>query len=905
MLFFILEVSFVRAQLSVEELRCNLAQAPLAVEDSIPILSWRIKAGYRNVEQIAYHILVSDSKSLLDSNIGNIWDSGKVNSDNSFNVQYAGEELKSGNIYYWKVRIWDNHNSISEWSDVSWWRQSKKNILFNWIGFTNKTDNEKQVSSIWFRKEYVLSALSKEKVYAEISTPGYYELYINGRKVGSDVLSPSVSGKDKRIFYVVYDIGKYLYEGNNVFAIWLGKGWNGPGPIPFSFSCSIPQKNGDLKINTDSTWMCAVSGYSTLGKWTWGDFGGECYDARMENRNWNKGGLDLTLWHNAEELLSPSPSVVAQPCELNRKNTSFRCKSIKELDNSVYEIDFGKSLTGSYEVTFPKLNKGDSVKLYFADVRWNSIHPVNTPAGLIKVGGLGDRIYTCGTDTVRYITYNQRSVYIASGDDEPEKFESKFNPLGFRYIIIEGLKDKPIEVRACLIETDLRRTGYFECSDTLFMHMHKTNDWTLRCLNQGGVYVDCPTRERLGYGGDAQVSIESSVMNYYMPLFYKKFLVDWLLRQNLQSGELPNVAPNYHGGGGIGWPGIIFSLSWKYYIYYGDRTLLELSYPHLKLYLKYLDSKCKNEIYYSDEDIWQSIGDWLAPGRGMDTNNWPTIRMADFFNNCYRIYLWDIFRKISKVLNKGEDYNYSILKLADLRDLVHRTFYDEENQFYVSEEQAYLVMPLYTKVVPDSLKQTLFDRLERNILQKGTLDTGMLGTYFLIQYLIEQDRNDLLFKMFHHSRYPGWGYMLSQGATVWWEQWNGYYSQMHACFTSLDSWFYQGLAGIQPIDGLAGMKCYRIRPAYDLPINYVNGTIESMFGVVRSEWKKDCNGLNINLIVPPNTKAELWLLIDDKDKIKENCKGIDNVDGILDIRNEGKYIVCWIGSGVYSFRIDN
>lgn len=882
----------------VKNLTCEYRTNPIALEKETPNLSWQILSDARGFSQSAYRILIADSEGLLQKNIGNVWDSGKVPSDDSVNVAYGGKPLKPGTCYYWKVKVWGGDNSESAWSKPAKWRQVKANPKMNWISYKDPSDKKDSVSSIWYRKNFVLNELPEGDVFADVATSGYFELYVNGKKIGRDVLSPSVSGKDKRTFYVTYNIKDFLNKGENTIGVWVARGWGGAGQIPLAFRCDF--KNGEPVLQTDSSWKAHVSPYATIGTWSWGNFGGEAFDAAKSIANWNSPDFDDSEWENARQVKSPSPVLEAQPCELNRLGDYVKAQSITKLDNGAYEIAFEKALTGNCRIFFPKLSKGDTVIMHFADTRWTSKDVEKTPAGKVPTMGL---VFTSGEKLYRYPTYNQRSVYVASGGDG-EYFESKFNPLGFQYIVVEGLKEAPIDAYAALVECDLERLGVFECSNDLFMKIHEVNDWTMRCLNQGGVYVDCPQRERLGYG-DAQVAIESSIMNYYMPSFYRKFVKDWVLRQDKKTGQMPNVAPNSRGGGGPAWAGFVAASVWRNYVYYADKALLEEMYPAMSLYLRYLESKSSDGLYKSEKGKWNSIGDWLAPGRGMDTNNWPDKDMAELFNNCYIAYLWDIQRKAASALGREGDSKECAEKLAKIRRLIHEKYYDAERKIYVSDEQTYLLMPLFAGVVPPELKAHIWEKLEANIEGGEALQTGMLGTYFMINFLLENNRGDLLYKMINHTRYPGWGYMLSQGASVWWEQWNGYYSHMHSVFTSLDSWFYQGLAGIRPLEENPGMKIFIVKPAFGLPLNFVKASTESMYGKIRSEWSKEFDGsLNFLLEIPPNSKAKVYFPTSDVEGIVEGNVHLKNVKGLESINVEDSCVTTLLSAGKYSFKID-
>lgn len=344
-----------------------------------------------------------------------------------------------------------------------------------------------------------------------------------------------------------------------------------------------------------------------------------------------------------------------------------------------------------------------------------------------------------------------------------------------------------------------------------------------------------------------------------MPNFYRKFTKDWLLRQNPETGKFPNVAPNYHGGGGPGWPGIVAAMAWRNYLYYADRDLLTEAYQPMMDYLQFIETECEKGIYSGGADPWQCIGDWLAADRGMDSNRWPESEWNNFFNNCYRVLLWRTQQKAAAVLNKPADAASCQAHLDQIIPAIHAHYYNGSTARYVSDEQSYLLMPLVAQIVPQHLREDLHSKLIATLERDGSIRTGMLGTYFLIQYLQENDQNDLLYRLIAHTNYPGWGYMLSQGATTWWEQWNGYWSQIHSCFTSLDGWFYQGLAGIRPSESGPGMKEFRIKPTFISELSYVNASTESLYGTIKSSWKRKEDKIILEVEVPTNTTAEVSL----------------------------------------------
>lgn len=886
---------------AVFDLTCEYLTNPLAIEVSEPCLSWKIKtSGNKGVMQYAYHILVAESKAQLVLNEANCWDSKVIVSDESIQIPYGGKPLEAGKVYYWTVRVIDNFGNESAWSEPAMWRQSAQDPQMVWIGLPDTNSERDNVPSIRFRKTFELKEKPEKEVYASISSPGYYELYINGKRVGTDLLSPSVTGKDKRTFYVTYEISDYMNAGENVVAVWTGKGWFGHETLPLAFHAAIAQDKDTIIVATDHTWRAAPSCYTTLGTWDWHQFGGELLDARKIEPAWNLVDFNDSAWRNVSVVNVPSPSIVAQQCALNRKEEPFKAVTTQSIGKGRYVIDFGKNLTGSMKLTMKQMNSGDTVVIYYADRFCGGASPEKTPAGKIS-GSMSDISFVNGADTLRYAVYNQKDIYIAAGN-EKEIFESKFNHHGYRYAIVEGITEAPVEATSALIETDLKRVGSFSCSNSLLNEFHAINDWTMRCLNQGGVYVDCPTRERLGYG-DGQVSIESSVYNYYMPNFYRKFVADWILRQDPLTGRLPNVAPNYQGGGGLGWAGIVAAMAWRNYLYYKDTELLKYAYQPMMFYLENIEARCVDNIFQGNEDQWQSIGDWLAPDRGMDTDRWPQATWNNFFNNCYRVYLWRTQLKAAIALGKTEDIALCTKKLQDIVPLIHNTYYNEETGLYVSEEQTYLLMPLMAGIVPDTIKEAFVKKLEENIIKRSSVGTGMLGTYFLINYLQEIDRNDLLYKMIAHQNYPGWGYMLSQGATTWWEQWNGFWSQIHSCFTSLDGWFYQGLAGIQPLNDVPGLKEFAIKPAFMPELNHVNATTQSMYGEIKSSWKREGDRIILAIEVPSNSTALLSLPTSLTGTGTQEKKSIEKTKGVDFIKEEKGYKIYKVCPGNFQFNL--
>ena len=895
---------FLRSDLVPTRLRCEYQENPLVIDEAKPRLSWLVedrkqKAEDRGRRQTAYQVLVVSSAESLKKDTGDLWDSGKVISDQSSQVEYQGKPLESQRVCHWKVRVWDEEGKVSDWSAPAEWSMGlleAKDWQAKWIKPSGSAP------SPWLRKEFTLTAVPG-RAMAFVNVLGYYELYVNGQKVSDTVLAPAVSDNKKRSLYNAYDIGKFLHAGTNCAGLWLGKGWSKTGAIARA-QLEMSAGGQRVTVGTDRTWTCAPSTYTALGTWSWDNYGGERMDARREIAGWCDVGCATGEWTSVEEIAAPGGVVAAQSCPPNRIGQTIPLAACTAMGTNTWELDFGTNLTGWLRLRLPPLKSGQQVVMHYADKRFQTPEGDKTPAGNIGVTSL----WKLKTDRgeVGYQTFNQTDEFVSAGKPG-EQFCSKFNYHGFRYVVIEGLPCRPApgDAEALLIESDLEPAGGFECSNALFNRIHQVNLWTLRCLNLGGYMVDCPHRERLGYG-DGQVSIETSIMNRNMAAFYGKWSVDWLDGQDPVTGDLPHTAPNCGGGGGPGWGGAGCVLPWKLYLYYGDRRLLDRAYEPMRTYTECLERCCTNSILRSYGGEWDFIGDWVPPGRGMDTTNWPSKPAAELFNNGYRVYLMEQLAKSADVLNRADEAQRLRARIKEIRPLIHAAFYDVQKQLYLPDEQAYQLMPLMTGIVPDDLRGTLFKKLEDIVRRKNMdhLDTGMLGTYFLIQYLSAVGRDDLLYGIMNQTTYPGWGYMLSQGATTFWEQWNGYYSKIHSCFTSPGGWFYQGLAGIRPDPASPGFKKIIIKPAVVGDLTWVKAYYDSQYGRIVSNWKVETGKLTMEVTIPINTTATVYVPAKDSAAVTESGKPVAKAKGVTFLRMENGAAVYEVESGPYRFKSD-
>jgi alpha-L-rhamnosidase len=436
--------------------------------------------------------------------------------------------------------------------------------------------------------------------------------------------------------------------------------------------------------------------------------------------------------------------------------------------------------------------------------------------------------------------------------------------------------------------------------------IHELNRYTFRCLDIGGYYVDCPHRERLGYG-DGQVAVETGIYNFDLGNFYKKWAFNWISSQNA-NGEIPNTAPSPYGaGGGPAWGGTGVVLPWKVFKYYGDTTLLSTSYPSMVRYVDFLETKSTDGIlmHYGDA-TWGFIGDWVPPGKGMDSKEKVGKTEKEVFNNCYKLYLYKILAECASVLGKTADIQKYNNQSETLKSKIHKIYYNNDKGIYANGEQSYLLFPLLMNVVEKEQINRVFTNLENDIkiTNKGHLNTGMLGTYFMLQYLTKVGRSDLVYLMMKQPTYPGWGYMISQGASTCWEQWNGYWSNIHSCFTSAGGWFYTGVTGIGQLENSVAFKHLRIVPQLTDKISEQTTRFDSPYGKVLVSWnrKKD-NNLQLKIEIPVNTTADLTVPVLEGDLVYESEKQIVGNEEIKMLSKQMNQIHLRLMSGKYIFDI--
>ena len=499
--------------------------------------------------------------------------------------------------------------------------------------------------------------------------------------------------------------------------------------------------------------------------------------------------------------------------------------------------------------------------------------------------------------------FGQHDEYIACGCGD-ERFCSRFDYHGFRYVKITGLPRAPkkAEVRAHLIHTDIDTAGQFECSNKLLNGIHDLIAYTLRCLSLGGVFVDCPHRERLGYGGDGQSAMESILSMYGASSLLAGWTTIWRDCQR-RDGDLPHTAPNpYAAGGGPVWCGFLLTSTYYHYLYYGDTRLVAANYPAILRWLRFVESHCRDNLLrpwpFTKYRNWY-LGDWAVP-QGVDQEHQDSI---DLINNCFRVYSYDLAADLAEALGKERDVSAHRKAAESARRDVHRIFFDAKTKTYADGDQLDLAFPLLVGVTPEALRPAVMKNLENEILVKngGHHAVGLVGTYFLQKQLMAAGRNDLMFTMTNRRTYPSYGYMLKKGATTTWEHWDARASHIHNCYNAIGAWFYQGLAGIQPDPEAPGFENVIVRPSIVGDLKYVRASFESLRGRIEVNWRIGRGKLRLDVVVPANATATVWVPTADAARITVSGKPVGTARGVTFDRMQGQAAVLRVASGRYAF----
>lgn len=824
----------------VYDLRCENLNNPLGIDKISPRFSWKIRSNNNGTEQQAFQLMVASSPLALETDNADLWNSGMIESSHSVLVPYQGEKLKPGSVAYWKVRIWDESGEVTPWSTVSEFSiglLDDEDWYASYIGFETEARDCPQLKNSFFING------TEGRMFLHVNSLGYHEVYINGEKVGDGVLTPAVSQFDKRSLVITYDISSLVKEGNNDIILWLSYGWYhigfpgvyNDGPLIKAQLERITGNHREIILVTDSTWKGRNSSYRWIGRglvqYDRFVFGGEEVNGKLVANDLFIDELDHRSWGPVKEITIPQHGVSPQMVELNKITKTIEAVSVSQLPGDAFLIDMGTSITGWVEIHFPELRESQEIILEYAD------H--------LNINGQ---------------LANQRQIdrYFASGKDG-EVFKNKFSYSGLRYIKISNLDKAPglDSVKAHLIHTDHDLASNFVCSDPDINSIHDMVFYTLRNLSLGGYFVDCPHIERLGYGGDGNASNVTALTMFNLAPLYTHWMQVWADCQR-EDGGMPHTAPNpIPAGGGPYWTGFIIPASWQAYMNYGDSEILANHYPVMQKWLEYVEEHSPDGLLKrwpeTDYRNWY-LGDWATP-KGVDQTDEASV---DLVNNCFISVCYAQMQKIARVLNKPDDAKIYAQKKNQLNTLIHQTFFNSMDNSYATGTQIDLTYPLIAGVVPEQLKHLVRERLLNEIeMRHGHFATGLVGIPVFTEWATEYQEADLMYSMLKKKEYPGYLYMIENGATTTWEHWEGNRSRIHNCYNGIGSWFYQAVGGIRPLD--PAYKKALIQPQIPDGITWAKTSKETPYGTLIVNWEVDGESIKMELEIPVGMEIEIPL----------------------------------------------
>lgn len=885
-LFFVICFS----QVTVKNLLCENLSNPVGIDAAQPRFSWQLSSEKRNVKQTAYEIKVAAENEL-------VWSSGKVNTDQSVQIVFGGKNLQSGKKYNWQVKVWDNTGKASAWSNQAIFQTALLNLAdwkAKWITPGYKEDSIMRPSPL-FRKQFstgkkIISAT------AYITAHGLYEAQINGQRIGDAYLTPGWTAYKKRLQYQTYNVTDLLKTGDNAIGVTLGSGWY-RGIIGFTNSINVYGKDIALLFQLDIIYndgsselvVSDDSWKSSTGAIVYSEiYNGETIDARKEKKGWTLTGFNDADWAPVKVADFAKDNLLATQNEPVKKHETFKPVKFFTTPKGEKVIDFGQNLVG-WVMLKVKGNAGDKIILSHAEV-------------LDKKGNFY-------TDNLR--DAKAQDTYILKGGEE-ESFEPHFTWQGFRYVKVEGYPGemKPENFTAVALYSDMQSTGTFTSSNALVNQLQHNIEWGQKG-NFLDVPTDCPQRdERLGWTGDAQVFSRTASFNMNVNNFFAKWLKD--IAADQQNGVVPFVIPNVLGAAtsSAGWADAATIIPWNMYLAYGDKQILENQYSSMKAYVESIRRIAKN-------DLWNSgfhFGDWLFYRPDDDNDGRAAVTDKYLIAQCFYAQSTQLLINAAKVLGKTEDADSYSSLLQKIKEAFIKEYLTSAGRLVSGTQTAY-VLALNFDMLPESLREQAAKRLADNIKSYGNhLTTGFLGTPYLCHVLTRFGYSDVSYKLLLQESYPSWLYPVKMGATTIWERWDGQKpdssfqtpgmnSFNHYSYGAIGDWMYRQMAGLDTYEDGPGYKHIKIKPHIGGGFSFASASLQTYYGKLSSGWKVEGDKISMEVEIPANTTAAIYIPAANADAITENGKPLSAVRDIKVTGTEDNYIVLNAGSGIYHFSI--
>ncbi|MDR1884315.1 MAG: glycoside hydrolase family 78 protein [Prevotella sp.] len=855
--------------MDISGLSVEMQVSPLAIDAVCPRFGWVLASDLQGDCQTAYRIVLKEGDR-------KIWDTGKTVSSQSRHIVYKGKALDKSKRYVWNVKVWDKNGKMKESasaffetapvfspSDVQWIgaiTRAASNLPVGRRDFHGPSFKKQEYRDIYDRIDTLaLRSINLRKTFrpqkeidraiVHVSGLGHYSFYLNGKRVSKDIFTPAWSDYDKTVYYNTYQVDSLLLKGENAIGITLGNGfynavgkrygklWITFGPPALFFKLYIYYKDGTREaVSSDNTWKYATSPVTFNNI-----YGGEDYDARLEQEGWNEAGFDDGSWRSAVMQDPPKGLLRAQQATNVRVMKEYEAVKITKTD-SCYVFDMGQNLSG-YPVIKVKGKKGQTIKLTVGEL-------LNEKTGLVSQKQSGGP-HTYG--------------YTLKGEGE-EIWRPEFSYYGFRYIQVDGAcilgksENKPalLDIRSCFIYNSVDENGYFESSNKIFNQAHILVKNAVRS-NMQAVFTDCPHREKLGWLEETHLNGPGLLYNWDLTRLFHKVMQDMADGQQT-NGLIPNIVPEYVVfdksldvfRDSPEWGGAVVIVPWMYYRFYGDHSLFGEYYAVMKRYVDYLASRSTDHI------LSHGLGDWYDYGehRAGFSRNSPIEVSA----TAHYYHIAHLFAEAAKILGKKNDQRIYGSLADNIRNAFNNKFFNKKNKQYGSGSQFCNAVAIFMDLVEPQYKEAVMSNLKKDIKEKGNrLTTGDVGNRYLFQALALNGENELMYLMHNHEDAPGYGFQIKFGATTLTEQWDPRKgaSWNHFMMGQIDEWFFRSLAGLEPTT--PGFKEFTVHPQPAGDLKWVKARHKTLYGDIRVEWTRDNGMFRLSVSVPVNTKANIVL----------------------------------------------
>ncbi len=891
------------AQTTVQQLLTEQQSHPIGIATTQPRFSWQLGSTERGIKQLSYEILVASSKANLEKNNADVWQSGEVKSDLSVLIPYNGKTLASNVYYYWKVKVKTNKGEAIESKPVFFTVGfvDAKNWKAKWIGYDkpfawDSVTQWSRLSARYYRKEFAATQKLK-KAYVNVVGLGMYELFINGKKIGDQVLAPAPTDYRKTVLSNTFDVTENIVQGKNAVGVVLGNGRfftmrqnfkpqkiNTFGFPKLLLQLDLVFDDGTKQtIITDESWKFTADGPIRTNN----EYDGEEYDATKELGSWTQTSYNDAKWLKAGIVPAPTGIITPQPNRHMKIMQQIQPMAITKLAGDKYVLDMGQNFAGWLQFKV-KGEKGRKVMLRFAE----SLEP----SGELYMANLRDAKVT--------------DIYTLRGGGE-ETWHPTFVYHGFRYVEITGWPGTPTvnDFEGHLVYDQMQTTGSIQTDNETINSIVK-NAWWGIASNYKGMPVDCPQRnERQPWLGDRTQGAYGESFLFNNGALYAKWLDD-IQQSQRPDGAIPDVTPAYwnYYSDNVTWPGAYILIAEMLHHQFGDKESLVKHYPFMKKWMDYMRGKyLKNNILTKDK-----YGDWCVPPEDLKmikSQDSTRTTNGQLIATVYYYRLLQIMKNFAAITGNSSDTTGYVKLSVDIKEAFNKKFFKANIGVYDNGTITANLLPLYFGMVPVKQKTQVIETIARKLqADKMHISTGVIGTQWLMRGLTQFGLEPAAFTLASNNTYPSWGYMVQQGATTIWELWNGntanpqMNSQNHVMLLGdLLTWLYEDVAGIKNHSSGVAFKTISMKPSMHQQLPSSIASYQSPYGTIQSDWKNTADSFNWKINIPANTSALVQIPVKAKASITESGKQANTANGLRFIKQEKGYALYEVQSGEYYF----